>query len=75
MSDIEIRLQSVAFNIRKSRKDKRKSQGQVARSLKVSQNAYSKLECGKTQLTLKNLMIIGEYLNISIFDLLNQSHS
>ena len=43
-SDIDISLQKVALNIKKSRKNKGKSQEQVAKKLKVSQNAYSKLE-------------------------------
>jgi transcriptional regulator with XRE-family HTH domain len=69
-SEIELRLEKVAFNIQKCRKAKGKSQLQVASILNVSQNAYSKLELGKTKITMVSLMAIADYLNTPVLELL-----
>ncbi|MDN3551239.1 helix-turn-helix domain-containing protein [Mucilaginibacter aquaedulcis] len=68
--EIDSKVKNVASNVRKSRKAKGKSQEQVARRLQISQNAYSKLETGKTKLTLLNLMVIADYLEIEVSELL-----
>ena len=70
IGEINRNVQIVAAKVRKSRKEKSKSQEQVARKLSISQNAYSKLETGKTKLTVLNLSMIADYLGIEVTELL-----
>lgn len=67
---MSIAIERVIVNLRINRKKKTKSQQQVAKKLNISQNAYSKLELGKTKLNLLQLIIIGEYLEIDVAELL-----
>ncbi|WP_353959395.1 helix-turn-helix domain-containing protein [Mucilaginibacter aquaedulcis] len=69
-NQMESGLQKIACNIRECRREKGKTQSQVAEMLNVSQNSYSKLELGKTKLTVIRLLAIAEFLNINVSELL-----
>ena len=58
--------QDVASNIRKARLVRNYSQDYLAYKLKISQNAYSKIECGYTKVTLEKLMVITEVLQVTL---------
>ena len=70
-TDLDQKLKIIAMNIRSHRKEQGKSQWQLAKKLSITQNAYSKMEMGKTKITLQNFMIIADYLKINTADLLN----
>jgi signal transduction histidine kinase/transcriptional regulator with XRE-family HTH domain len=57
---------AVATNIRKARLYKNYSQDYLAYKLKISQNAYSKVELGYTRLTLERLNDIAEVLEVEL---------
>ncbi|MFD0751878.1 helix-turn-helix domain-containing protein [Mucilaginibacter calamicampi] len=54
----------VIENIRKYRESRRYTQEYMGYTLGVGQNAYSKLELGKTKLTLEQLFSISYTLNV-----------
>ena len=45
----------------------------MANELEISQNAYSKLEAGKTQISVKRVYEIALVLGISIYELLPET--
>lgn len=49
------------------------SQEYVANELGISQNAYSKLESGKTEISVKRVYEIALVLGISIYELLPET--
>jgi len=59
------------FNIRTQREIKGFSQMYVAAKLKMSQNAYSRIELGRTKLTVNTLLAIAEILNVQVYEFLN----
>ncbi|WP_121810275.1 helix-turn-helix domain-containing protein [Mucilaginibacter kameinonensis] len=65
-SNIENKLLLVAAKIRTERKRLGYSQEYVALSLDLSQNAYSKIELGYTNISLVRLMEIALILNTEI---------
>jgi len=60
-------------NIRQIRHERRYSQEYMAISLTVSQNAYSKLERGRTKLTWDRLAEIANILETSMEELLKDA--
>lgn len=56
--------------IRKYRIQKEFSQEYMASQLNICQEAYSKIELNKTELTVKRLYQIAALLGISVFELL-----
>lgn len=56
--------------IRKIREQRKVTQEEVARHMGISQNAYSKIENGITQLTINHVKQISEALGISPIELL-----
>jgi transcriptional regulator with XRE-family HTH domain len=56
--------------IKKNREAKNFTQDYVARQMNMSQNAYSKIENGNTQLTVHHLKELSRVLEVSILDLL-----
>jgi transcriptional regulator with XRE-family HTH domain len=56
--------------IKKNREAKNFTQEYVAKQMNMSQNAYSKIENGNTQLTVHHLKELSRVLEISILDLL-----
>lgn len=59
-------IQTVGTNIRNARLYRNYSQDYLAYKLKISQNAYSKVECGYTKITLERLIIIAEVLEVGL---------
>lgn len=68
MYDINI----VAANIRKARVYRGYSQDYLAYRLNISQNAYSKLECGYTKIDLERIMVIADLLEVDLIKLLKK---
>jgi transcriptional regulator with XRE-family HTH domain len=58
--------QAVAANIRSARLLRNYSQDYLAFKLKISQNAYSKVECGYTKVTIDRLIIIADVLKVPL---------
>lgn len=67
------KLKEVAENIRKTRLNKKYTQDYLAAKLKISQNAYSKIELGRTKVTVEKLLIIADVLNTDACDLIKTS--
>lgn len=62
--------QVIASNIRNVRLYRNYSQDYLAFKLKISQNSYSKVECGYTKVTLERLAKIAEVLEVKIAELI-----
>lgn len=63
-----ISLQAVAKNIRDARLIRNYSQDYLGRRLGISQNAYSKIELGKTEITITRLGLLAEVLDYDALD-------
>ena len=63
-------IQTVAGNIRNARAFRQYSQDYLAYKLKISQNAYSKIECGKSGVTISRLIDIAKILDIAPMELI-----
>lgn len=61
----------VVERIKHIRMMKNISQSNVAKALNITTTAYSRIENSKTQLTINNLYIISEFLEIPLQELLN----
>jgi transcriptional regulator with XRE-family HTH domain len=70
MKLIHINTAFITLNIRNRRMLNNYCQEYVAGQLNISQNAYSKLELGYSQLTVNRLFQIAKILEISVTDLL-----
>jgi len=64
------KLQIIASNIRAKRLYRNYSQDYLGQKLNISQNAYSKLECGYTKVSFEKLLMIAEVLNVDVAELL-----
>ncbi|SFA39719.1 Helix-turn-helix domain-containing protein [Pedobacter suwonensis] len=60
----------VVGNIRKIREYRAYTQKYLATKLKISQNAYSKIEIGDSKLTIDRLFHIAMILNVEVANLL-----
>lgn len=69
MPDSKTKL--VASNARRIREYRNYTQEYLAAKLGISQNAYSKIELGYSNITLRRLVQIAEVLEIDLIDLLN----
>jgi len=65
------KTRTIISNIRKLRECKNYSQYYLAVKLGISQNAYSKIELGYTNITLNRLIKIAEILEADLIDLIN----
>lgn len=63
--NVDNQLKAVATNIREQRLSLNLSQVYMAKQLKVTQNAYSKMEMAKTKLSVERLYEIAAILNIA----------
>ena len=68
--NVDALLLAVAANVKTRRTELRISQMQMAERLKITQNAYSKIEMGKTKMSVERLYEIAEILNISPSELI-----
>ena len=61
----------IALNLRNARLMRNYSQEYLAHQLKISQNAYSKMEMGRTRITVETVFKIASVLEVDIHALLN----
>jgi transcriptional regulator with XRE-family HTH domain len=72
---LALKTKNVAGNIRKIREYRDYTQDYLAAKLKISQNAYSKIELGYSKLTVERLFQISLILEVEASDLLTLEHS
>ncbi len=60
----------VADNIRKTRELRNYTQNYLAMKLNISQNAYSKIELGYSNITIQRLFHIADFLEVDAEQLL-----
>jgi len=66
-------IKNIAGNIRKIREYKNYTQDYLASKLKISQNAYSKIELGYSKLTVERLFQISSILEVEATQLISLS--
>jgi transcriptional regulator with XRE-family HTH domain len=66
----DLKTRAIVSNIRKIREFRNYTQDYLAAKLKISQNAYSKIELGYSNITLNRLIEIAEILEIELEDLI-----
>jgi len=71
---LALKTKNVAGNIRKIREYRDYTQDYLAAKLKISQNAYSKIELGYSKLTIERLFQIASILNVEVTNLLTLDH-
>lgn len=54
------------YRIKDLREDKDLSQSEMANVLRVSQQQYSKLETGKSDITGAKLIVLAKFFNVSV---------
>jgi transcriptional regulator with XRE-family HTH domain len=67
----DAKTKAVAANIRRVRESRNYTQDYLAAKLDISQNAYSKIELGYSNITLSRLVNIASILEIELIDLIN----
>ncbi len=65
---------NIGKRIQKTRMQNKITQKQMAEYLGISMHYISKLENGKTNIELEKFMKICDFLNISIYDVLNEKN-
>ncbi|WP_231425553.1 helix-turn-helix domain-containing protein [Pedobacter sp. Leaf250] len=76
MEDVlAFKTKNVAGNIRKIREYRDYTQDYLAAKLKISQNAYSKIELGYSKLTIDRLFQISTILEVEVTHLLTLNHN
>jgi transcriptional regulator with XRE-family HTH domain len=69
--EFSILAQKVVARIREVRLDKNLKQEYIAAKMGCSQNSYSKIEIGKTELTVRSLYQIASILGVSAIQLMS----
>jgi len=67
------KAKAVAAKIRKIREGKNYSQDYLAAKLGISQNAYSKIELGYSNITLSRLVHISEILETDLTEIIKSA--
>jgi transcriptional regulator with XRE-family HTH domain len=67
----DLKTQIVISNIRKIREYRNYTQDYLAAKLQISQNAYSKIELGYSNVTFTRLLDIAEILEVDITDMIS----
>ena len=70
---IDQTTKTVASNIRKIREFRNYTQDYLAAKLSISQNAYSKMELGYSNISISKLVRIAEILEIDISNLVKSN--
>ena len=65
------KAKTIAANIRKLREYRDYTQDYLAVKLNISQNAYSKIELGRSRITLERLFVISSVLEVNPADLIS----
>jgi transcriptional regulator with XRE-family HTH domain len=68
---LDLKIKKVAQNIRKIREYRNYTQEYLAAKLRISQNAYSKIELGHTRITIDRLLYIADVLGVDPIAILN----
>ncbi|HWD88765.1 MAG TPA: helix-turn-helix transcriptional regulator [Mucilaginibacter sp.] len=68
---LDLKIKKVAQNIRKIREYRNYTQEYLAAKLRISQNAYSKIELGHTKITIDRLLYIADVLGVDPIAILN----
>jgi len=68
---LDLKIKKVASNIRKIREYRNYTQEYLAAKLRISQNAYSKIELGHTKITVDRLFRIADILEVDPVAVLN----
>ncbi|MVN91109.1 helix-turn-helix domain-containing protein [Mucilaginibacter aquatilis] len=71
----DARTKAVAANIRRTREIRNYTQDYLAAKLSISQNAYSKIELGYSNITLNRLLCIADILEADVAELLTIDHT
>ncbi|ASU33336.1 helix-turn-helix domain-containing protein [Mucilaginibacter xinganensis] len=66
----ELKTKQIVSNIRKIREFRNYTQDYLAAKLRISQNAYSKIELGYSSITLNRLIEIAGILEFELEDLI-----
>ncbi|TWR31099.1 helix-turn-helix transcriptional regulator [Mucilaginibacter pallidiroseus] len=69
--DFSDKVKHITLNIRNIREEKNYSQEYMAMRMRISQNAYSKIELSNSKLTVSRLIEIATILDINICNLLD----
>jgi transcriptional regulator with XRE-family HTH domain len=64
------KVKAIAANIRRTREQLNYTQEYLAAKLKISQNAYSKIELGYTKITVERLFQIAAILEVEVHELI-----
>jgi len=72
---LNLRINQVAANIRKIREHRNYTQEYLAAKLRISQNAYSKIELGYTKITVERLFQIAEILESDPVDIITNDEA
>ncbi|QPH37969.1 helix-turn-helix domain-containing protein [Pedobacter endophyticus] len=72
---VALKTKNVAGNIRKIREYRDYTQDYLAAKLKISQNAYSKIELGYSKLTIERLFQVADILEVEVTHLLTLNHN
>ncbi|QEC77084.1 helix-turn-helix domain-containing protein [Mucilaginibacter ginsenosidivorax] len=67
---LNYKIKAIAANIRKTREQLSYTQEYLAAKLKISQNAYSKIELGYTKITVERLFQIAAILEVDVHELI-----
>ena len=67
----DLKTKAIVANIRKIRELRNYTQDYLAVKLKISQNAYSKIELGYSSITLRRLIEIAQILEMDLTDLVD----
>ena len=73
-AEIHPTMRCIIANIKTIRNQKEYSQDYLAAKLHITQNAYSKMELGKTQLSISTLYKIADILEVDVRQLLDTSN-
>jgi transcriptional regulator with XRE-family HTH domain len=72
---LDLKIKNVARNIRKIREYRNYTQEYLAAKLRISQNAYSKIELGHTKITIDRLFRIADILEVDPMIILDIDNS
>jgi transcriptional regulator with XRE-family HTH domain len=68
-----LKTKTIVSNIRKIREFRNYTQDYLAAKLKISQNAYSKIELGYSSITINRLVEIAEILEVDLVDIISKN--
>ncbi len=63
------------FRIRELREDRDLSQAQIAQVIKTTQQQYSKIEMGKSDISGERLLLLADFYNVSVDYILGRTNN